>query len=57
MMMVFNANRIRKMINNRIRQMTKGPEALNIESRGLVHKIQSSPFIKSIKYMQLEINR
>jgi len=47
MMMVFNANRIRKMINNRIRQMTKGPEALNIESPGLVHKIQSSPFIKS----------
>ena len=27
--------------------MTKGPEALNIESPGLVHKIQSSPFIKS----------
>jgi len=40
-------NRIRQMINNRIRQMTKGPEALNIESPGLVHKIQSSPFIKS----------
>ena len=57
MMMVFNANRIRKMINNRISQMPKGPEALNIESPGLVHKIQSSPFIKSIKYMQLEINR
>jgi len=41
-------NRIRQMINNRIRQMTKGPEALIIESPGLVHKIQSSPFIKSI---------
>ena len=48
MMMVFNANRIRKMINNRISQMPKGHEALNIESPGLVHKIQSSPFIKSI---------